>query len=164
MNCDPRVQHRFSVCPEGYCCVRDEFWPSWVYCRKMGLVHRDCTTRDTETNCPCGPGLLCKPNIRDSHSGVASLYGRCVNDSSQTTTTASTTTTPTSTITSTSTSTIVTTTPTPTVPVEPLQQSTPCAHGHSCEEHGPLTPAAQTHEPDEQRPKEDHAEGGPLVG
>ncbi|KAL8624975.1 hypothetical protein ACOMHN_039862 [Nucella lapillus] len=74
--CDPRVSHRFEACPDGYCCVRDEFLPSWVYCKRLGALREGCTTRDSETNCPCSEGLLCQPNIVSS-TGTASLYGKC---------------------------------------------------------------------------------------
>eukprot|EP00916_Digyalum_oweni_P020485 GHVL01034140.1.p1 GENE.GHVL01034140.1~~GHVL01034140.1.p1 ORF type:complete len:187 (+),score=7.09 GHVL01034140.1:97-657(+) len=96
MKCNPRLDHRLDVCPTGYCCVRDEFLPTIVYCKRSGLVREDCSTRVTETNCPCGDGLRCKPNIVSS-SGVISLYGRCV--AAQTTTTANTATTTTATTT-----------------------------------------------------------------
>lgn len=150
MKCNPRVDHRLDVCPTGYCCVRDEFLPTIVYCKRSGLVREDCSTRVTETNCPCGDGLRCKPNIVSS-SGVISLYGRCV--AAQTTTTATTTTTTTATTTTTErptttdttgpTTTATTTMEMPTsdaattpdlVTIDASMTDIPCDHTHKGEE------------------------------
>lgn len=81
-HCDPRFEHQNSHCPEGYCCVRDEFLPSWAYCKIVTGINEGCTTRPTETNCPCHADLECKPNIVNA-DGTASLYGRCVNATHQ---------------------------------------------------------------------------------
>ncbi|XP_046560217.1 uncharacterized protein LOC124269245 [Haliotis rubra] len=75
MNCDPSISKRMDDCPAGYCCVRDEFLPTYVYCKKMGVHNEDCTTKLTESACPCVSGLRCRPNIESAT--FHSLYGRC---------------------------------------------------------------------------------------
>ncbi|KAK0057753.1 hypothetical protein Bpfe_012709 [Biomphalaria pfeifferi] len=74
MNCVPTIRHKFDVCPTGYCCVRDEFLATYVYCKKIGAQDDNCTTRDTESSCPCGAGLYCKANIVGT---FPSVYGKC---------------------------------------------------------------------------------------
>ncbi|XP_025099570.1 uncharacterized protein LOC112567187 isoform X2 [Pomacea canaliculata] len=76
-HCDPRVDRRFEGCPEGYCCVRDEYVPSFVYCKRLGHVDDNCTTRDSESGCPCLAGLTCHPNAQSAT--FVSMYGRCHN-------------------------------------------------------------------------------------
>ncbi|XP_041354923.1 uncharacterized protein LOC121372584 [Gigantopelta aegis] len=73
----PNVYSRYSECPPGYCCVRDEFLPTDIYCKKIGDEGDNCTTRQTESDCPCRAGLYCKPNIQSMQ--FKSLYGRCTN-------------------------------------------------------------------------------------
>ncbi|ESO93231.1 hypothetical protein LOTGIDRAFT_232682 [Lottia gigantea] len=73
MNCQPL--DKFSQCPHGYCCVRDEFLPTYVYCKAIGTAGEHCTTRDTDSECPCDKGLYCKPNIISG--SFQSLYGVC---------------------------------------------------------------------------------------
>ncbi|XP_046360876.2 uncharacterized protein LOC124138327 [Haliotis rufescens] len=75
MKCDPTLSKRMDDCPTGYCCVRDEFLPTYVYCKKMGVHNEDCTTRLTESACPCVSGLHCRPNIESAT--FHSLYGKC---------------------------------------------------------------------------------------
>ncbi|GFN85783.1 hypothetical protein PoB_001228900 [Plakobranchus ocellatus] len=75
MKCNPSLRHRYEHCPTGYCCVRDEFLPTFVYCRKFGSEDDNCTTRDTESECPCSEGLRCRANIQGK---FPSVYGRCV--------------------------------------------------------------------------------------
>lgn len=139
MNCDPRVDNRFQACPEGYCCVRDEFLPTWVYCKKTGEAHEACTTRVTETNCPCMAGLYCHPNIV-SQTGTASLYGKCM---VQTTTAAPVTTTAATTEAATGAPVDVTTSNTVTTAAP--HGSTPCPHGHSCDHHHTTHPHNHGH-------------------
>ncbi|XP_071113923.1 uncharacterized protein [Haliotis cracherodii] len=75
MDCDPSISNRMNDCPNGYCCVRDEFLPSYVYCKKMGVLNMDCTMRVTESACPCVSGMYCRPNIESAT--FHSLYGKC---------------------------------------------------------------------------------------
>nr|KAG5708879.1 hypothetical protein BaRGS_009288 [Batillaria attramentaria] len=71
------MHHRYDDCPDGYCCVRDEFLPTFVYCKKIGIKDDNCSTRTSESDCPCMEGLDCKPNIKSAT--FVSLYGKCVN-------------------------------------------------------------------------------------
>ncbi|RUS90840.1 hypothetical protein EGW08_001347 [Elysia chlorotica] len=75
MKCNPSFRHRYEICPAGYCCVRDEFLPTFVYCRKFGDQYDNCTTKETESECPCADGLKCLANIQGK---FPSVYGRCV--------------------------------------------------------------------------------------
>jgi len=89
MQCDPSLRHKFELCPKGYCCVRDEFLLTEVYCRRYGQIDDNCTTRDTDSECPCDAGLHCKPNLAGHFQ---SLYGVCEPAANKTTTMATTTT------------------------------------------------------------------------
>ncbi|XP_067675753.1 uncharacterized protein [Haliotis asinina] len=75
MDCDPSISKRMDVCPTGYCCVRDEFLPTYVYCKRTGFENEACTTRVTESACPCASGMYCHPNIESAT--FHSLYGKC---------------------------------------------------------------------------------------
>ena len=75
MKCNPSLRHRYEDCPARYCCVRDEFLPTFVYCRKYGDRDDNCTTKETESECPCTDGLRCQANIQGKYPSV---YGRCV--------------------------------------------------------------------------------------
>lgn len=70
--CD--ITKQLESCQAGYCCARDEFLPELVYCKRIGRVGQPCTTKPSESDCPCGPGLYCKPNVQ---STFVSFYGKC---------------------------------------------------------------------------------------
>ena len=90
MKCNPSLRHRYEDCPAGYCCVRDEFLPTFVYCRKFGDKDDNCTTKDTESECPCTDGLMCLANIQGKYPSV---YGHCVVNATTPATTVTTVTT-----------------------------------------------------------------------
>ncbi|GFS05712.1 hypothetical protein ElyMa_004688100 [Elysia marginata] len=87
MKCNPSLRHRYEDCPAGYCCVRDEFLPTFVYCRKYGDKDDNCTTKETQSECPCAEGLKCLANIQGKYPSV---YGRCVVNATTPATTATT--------------------------------------------------------------------------
>jgi len=91
LKCNPSLKHKYEACPQGYCCVRDEFLLTDIYCRRFGKEYDNCTTRDSDSECPCEEGLYCKPQFGGK---FPSLYGTCVKN---VTTTAATTTTMTTT-------------------------------------------------------------------
>ncbi|KAH3726739.1 hypothetical protein DPMN_052608 [Dreissena polymorpha] len=78
-----------NTCPTGYCCVRDHFLFSEMFCRKLGETGSPCSVRATDFECPCGDGLICDSNIVGP-GHVHSLFGRCHNNVSITTESTST--------------------------------------------------------------------------
>ncbi|KAK6170160.1 hypothetical protein SNE40_018624 [Patella caerulea] len=77
MKCTP--DNKFADCPQGYCCVRDEFLPTYVYCKRFGQSGDACTTQDyTHASCPCAAGYGCKPKIISD--GVPFVFGTCTKD------------------------------------------------------------------------------------
>ncbi|KAK6170161.1 hypothetical protein SNE40_018625 [Patella caerulea] len=76
LNCNPL--DKYADCPHGYCCVRDEFLPTYVYCKRIGKGGEHCATRATYSDCPCTEGYGCKPNIISAN--FPSLYGTCTKD------------------------------------------------------------------------------------
>lgn len=70
--CD--ITARNHSCPDGHCCVRDEFMFKDTYCRPYGKVGDNCGTRLSEFECPCEDGYQCASNIQGH---LTSLFGKC---------------------------------------------------------------------------------------
>lgn len=63
-----------NTCPDDYCCVRDDFLYTETYCKQYGRAGSACSTKPSEFECPCEPGLRCASNI---HGHITSLFGKC---------------------------------------------------------------------------------------
>ncbi|KAK3096825.1 hypothetical protein FSP39_003710 [Pinctada imbricata] len=68
---------RLSSCPDGFCCARDQFLASYIYCKRLGTLNHPCTTITSQAHCPCGSGLHCVPNV--VKGSYTSVYGTCQN-------------------------------------------------------------------------------------
>lgn len=71
------MHDRTNSCPDGFCCVRDQFLPQYVYCKKIGQQGSHCRHVPDESVCNCDIGLTCVPNL-DVPTFV-SIYGTCRN-------------------------------------------------------------------------------------
>uniref|UniRef100_A0A194APQ9 Uncharacterized protein n=1 Tax=Pinctada fucata TaxID=50426 RepID=A0A194APQ9_PINFU len=83
------MNDRHGSCPDGFCCAYDEFFRSIRYCKKYGILNKSCSTVESDQDCRCGDGLICRPFT--SGGAFVSIYGRCVIDPNATTTASSTT-------------------------------------------------------------------------
>ena len=63
-----------DTCPDGYCCVRDEFLYTETYCKPSSDAGGPCSTKPSEFECPCSHGNRCATNI---HGHITSLFGKC---------------------------------------------------------------------------------------
>lgn len=74
------MKNRDDSCPDGFCCVRDQFLPAYVYCKRIGQLHSNCRRVLDESVCPCHGDLTCVPNL--SVPTFVSMYGTCQHNSS----------------------------------------------------------------------------------
>lgn len=76
IRCD--MSDRYGTCDSGFCCVRDQFLASYVYCKRIPTETHHCITVQSESECACASGLKCKPNI--NVPTYTSVYGTCKAD------------------------------------------------------------------------------------
>ncbi|XP_022294557.2 uncharacterized protein LOC111104745 [Crassostrea virginica] len=82
IRCD--MSDRYGTCDPGFCCVRDQFLASYLYCKRIPTESHHCMTREAESECACASGLTCVPNI--NVPTFTSVYGTCKSNTSTTTT------------------------------------------------------------------------------
>ncbi|XP_061192315.1 uncharacterized protein LOC133200547 [Saccostrea echinata] len=78
IRCD--MSDRYGSCDSGFCCVRDQFLASYVYCKRIPTNTHHCMTVVSESECACSSNLTCVPNI--NLPTFTSVYGKCQGDSS----------------------------------------------------------------------------------
>lgn len=72
------MSDRYGTCDPGFCCVRDQFLASYVYCKRIPTDTHHCITVHSESECACASGLTCRPNI--NVPTYTSVYGTCKAD------------------------------------------------------------------------------------